>query len=152
MVRRLASVFSLVPASAAVDGGHCEVRGSSSLIAIVKQYFGGQGGDALLLSGSDIKVGTHYGIMRNDGVSQGSAVLRISGNYNQIGTSQVLGTLNRFDGVIITGVGNTINDLIARECRTVLTVTGSQNRVRGLLGPQRQRIPLPAADRRLRRL
>ncbi|KWK63316.1 hypothetical protein [Burkholderia stagnalis] len=116
-----------------VDGGHCEVRGSSSLIAIVKQYFGGQGGDALLLSGSDIKVGTHYGIMRNDSVSQGSAVLRISGNYNQIGTSQVLGTLNRFDGVIITGVGNTINDLIARECRTGLTVTGSQNRVRGLL-------------------
>lgn len=116
-----------------VDGGHCEVRGSSSLIAIVKQYFGGQGGDALLLSGNDIKIGTHYGIMRNDSVSQGSAVLRISGNYNQVGTSQVLGTLNRFDGVIITGVGNTINDLIARECRTGLTVTGSQNRVRGLL-------------------
>ncbi|WP_321955042.1 hypothetical protein [Burkholderia cenocepacia] len=116
-----------------VDGGHCEVRGSSSLIAIVKQYFGGQGGDALLLSGNDIKIGTHYGIMRNDSVSQGSAVLRISGNYNQIGTSQVLGTLNRFDGVIITGVGNTINDLIARECRTGLTVAGSQNRVRGLL-------------------
>ncbi|VWD22485.1 hypothetical protein [Burkholderia contaminans] len=116
-----------------VDGGHCEVRGSSSLIAIVKQYFGGQGGDALVLSGSDIKIGTHYGIMRNDSVSQGSAVLRISGNYNQIGTSQVLGTLNRFDGVVITGVGNTINDLIARDCRTALTVTGSQNRVRGLL-------------------
>ncbi|MGU2439568.1 hypothetical protein ACTXHA_04120 [Burkholderia cenocepacia] len=116
-----------------VDGGHCEVRGSSSLIAIVKQYFGGQGGDALVLSGSDIKIGTHYGIMRNDGVSQGSAVLRITGNYNQIGTSQVLGTLNRFDGLIISGVSNSIGDLVARECRTALTVTGSLNRVRGVL-------------------
>ncbi|MCW5141055.1 hypothetical protein [Burkholderia cenocepacia] len=116
-----------------VDGSQCEIRGSSSLIGIVKQYFGGQGGDSLILSGSDIKVGTHYGIMRNDGVSQGSAALRITGNYNQIGTSQVIGTLNRFDGVVITGVGNSINDLIARDCRVGLTITGSQNRVRGLL-------------------
>ncbi|WP_175716540.1 hypothetical protein [Burkholderia anthina] len=116
-----------------VDGSQCEIRGSSTLIGVVKQYFGGQGGDSLVLSGSDIKIGTHYGIMRNDGVSQGSAVLRISGNYNQIGTSQVVGTLNRFDGVVITGIGNTINDLISRDCRVGLTITGSQNRVRGLL-------------------
>ncbi|MCA8240814.1 hypothetical protein [Burkholderia sp. AU32262] len=60
-------------------------------------------------------------------------MLRISGNYNQVGTSQVIGTLNRFDGVVISGVGNSINDLIARECRVGLTITGSQNRVRGLL-------------------
>ncbi|WP_347467508.1 hypothetical protein [Burkholderia stagnalis] len=116
-----------------VDGSQCEIRGSNTLIGIVKQYFGGQGGDSLVLTGNDIKIGTHYGIMRNDGVSQGSAALRITGNYNQIGTSQVIGTLNRFDGVVITGVGNTINDLIARDCRVGLTITGSQNRVRGLL-------------------
>lgn len=117
----------------AVDGSQCEIRGSDSLIGIVKQYFGGQGGDSLILSGSKIQIGVHYGIMRNDGVSEGFTALRITGNYNQIGTSNVSGTLNKFDGVVITGVGNSINDLIAQDCRVGLTIGGSQNRVRGLL-------------------
>lgn len=116
-----------------VDGSQCEIRGSNSLIGIVKQYFGGQGGDSLILSGNNIQIATHYGIMRNDGVSEGFTALRITGNYNQIGTSNVSGTQNRFDGVVISGVGNAINDLIAQDCRVGLTITGSQNRVRGNL-------------------
>ncbi|MBB5411916.1 hypothetical protein HDG34_005882 [Paraburkholderia sp. HC6.4b] len=118
----------------AVDGSQCEIRGSNSMISIVKQYLGGQGGDSLILSGSQISIGSHYGIMRNDDVSSGFTVLRITGNFNQIGTSNISGTLNRFDGVDITGVSNSIGDLVAQNCRTALTVSGSRNRIGGYLG------------------
>ncbi|MFM0327345.1 hypothetical protein [Caballeronia glebae] len=116
-----------------VDGAQCEIRGSNSLIGIVKQYFGGQGGDSLVLSGSNIQIGSHYGIMRNDGVSSGFTSLRITGDYNEIGTSNISGTQQLFDGVAIQGVGNGIGYLIAQNCRTALSISGSRNRVDALL-------------------
>ncbi|MBR8137176.1 hypothetical protein [Burkholderia cenocepacia] len=116
-----------------IDGSQCLIPANNCLFGIVKQYYGGQGGDACVIQGNYNQVGVYYGIMRNDGESSGSTSLVVDGNFNTIGNAQIFGTANLFDGLRITGVGNAVPYLFARDCRTSVTITGSRNQVGGLV-------------------
>jgi len=119
-----------------VDGGSLEINAGSCLISNLNQYFGGQGGDMVTVSGSRNMIGVWRGLARAAGstATPDAWVARITGSFNSIGVMQIYDNSEAAafsNGVFISGVGTAIADLFIRGTKTGLKVTSSRNRIRG---------------------
>ena len=112
-----------------IDGGYSEIAASDCQIDTVKQIFGGQSNDGLIISGNHNNIGLLNGSMFLG--TSGFNVLNITGSNNYVGRARVTGQLNNHKGVVISGSGNTVADFDARECSVGLDVSGGFNTVNG---------------------
>lgn len=119
-----------------VDGGSLEINAGSCLISNLNQYFGGQGGDMVTVSGSRNMIGTWRGLARAAGstATTDAWVAKITGDFNSVGVMQIYDNSESAafsNGVFISGIGTAIADLFIRGTRTGLKLTSSRNRIRG---------------------
>ncbi|QLG93491.1 hypothetical protein HZF02_16685 [Pseudomonas yamanorum] len=119
-----------------VDGGSLEINAGSCLISNLNQYFGGQGGDMVTVSGSRNMIGVWRGLARAAGstATPDAWVAKITGDFNSVGVMQIYDNSEAAvfsNGVLISGVGTAIADLFIRGTKTGLKVTSSRNRIRG---------------------
>lgn len=119
-----------------VDGGSLEINAGSCLISNLNQYFGGQGGDMVTISGSRNMIGVWRGLARaaSSTATPDAWIAKITGDFNSIGVMQIYdnsAAVAFSNGVFIGGVGTAIADLFIRGTKTGLKVTSSRNRIRG---------------------
>ncbi|MFC6299577.1 hypothetical protein GNF76_22915 [Pseudomonas sp. CCM 7893] len=119
-----------------VDGGSLEINAGSCLISNLNQYFGGQGGDMVTVSGSRNMIGVWRGLARAAGstATPDAWVAKITGDFNSVGVMQIYDNSEAAafsNGVLVSGVGTAIADLFIRGTKTGLKVTSSRNRIRG---------------------
>ncbi|WP_144063419.1 hypothetical protein [Caballeronia insecticola] len=112
-----------------IDGDYGEISASTCQIGRVKIFNGGQTNDGLRVLGNDNNIGTVLGMMYQG--TTGRSVVSIAGSGNNISIVKAYGQLGAHTGLKITGSGNTVDALYARECSIGLDVSGSLSRVGG---------------------
>ncbi|ANH51103.1 hypothetical protein FDH02_gp27 [Pseudomonas phage VSW-3] len=120
-----------------VDGGSLEMEADSTLIGNLNHYFGGQGGDGVVISGSRNTISTYRGLWRGQDASviPDSWLLHLKGDFNSIGVMHLLDNntpVKTFgNGLLVTGHGNAIADAFIRGGKIGASIQGSRTRLSG---------------------